>query len=169
MNEIQMFESEELGGTDAFVEKLIKKSLAKLEEEELSSDYFVRWELGACWVQHLQDQNSTEKDKKPSLEKANNEMKVEGLGKPLKALKNNKKKSDSTNTNCASEHSKSNPEGENDALSSSESQHETVAVENELVLKRMLSEAAFTRLKESGTGLHCKVNTLGVTKYFQVP
>lgn len=156
MNEIQMFESEELGGTDAFVEKLIKKSLAKLEEEELSSDYFVRWELGACWVQHLQDQNSTEKDKKPSLEKANNEMKVEGLGKPLKALKNNKKKSDSTNTNCASEHSKSNPEGENDALSSSESQHETVAVENELVLKRMLSEAAFTRLKESGTGLHCK-------------
>ncbi|CAK8560680.1 unnamed protein product [Lathyrus sativus] len=156
MTEIQMFESKELGGTDTFVEKLIKKSLAKLEEEELSSDYFVRWELGACWVQHLQDQNSTEKDKKPTLEKANNDMKVEGLGKPLKALKNNKKKSDSNNPNFASEHSKSNLEAENAALSSSESQHETAAAENELVLKRMLSEAAFTRLKESGTGLHCK-------------
>ncbi|WJX92500.1 hypothetical protein P8452_74132 [Trifolium repens] len=157
MAEIQLFESEELGGgTDTFVENLIKNSLAKLEEEELSSDYFVRWELGACWVQHLQDQNNTEKDKKPSLEKTNNEMKVEGLGKPLKALKNNKKKSDSSNPNFASEHSKSNLEAENAALSSSESQHETAAAENELVLKRMLSEAAFTRLKESGTGLHCK-------------
>ncbi|MCI33297.1 clustered mitochondria protein-like, partial [Trifolium medium] len=39
---------------------------------------------------------------------------------------------------------------------SSESQHEAAAAENELVLKQMLSEAAFTRLKESGTGLHCK-------------
>lgn len=157
MTEIQMFEGEELGGTDTFVEKLIKNSLANLEEEELSSDYFVRWELGACWVQHLQDQNSTEKDKKPSSEKTSNEMKVEGLGKPLKALKNNnKKKSDSSNPNFASESSKSNLEAEKAALSSSETQHETTAAENELVLKRMLSEAAFTRLKESGTGLHCK-------------
>lgn len=156
-----MFEGEELGGTDTFVEKLIKNSLANLEEEELSSDYFVRWELGACWVQHLQDQNSTEKDKKPSSEKTSNEMKVEGLGKPLKALKNNnKKKSDSSNPNFASESSKSNLEAEKAALSSSETQHETTAAENELVLKRMLSEAAFTRLKESGTGLHCKVNIL---------
>ncbi|KAJ1377512.1 Tetratricopeptide-like helical domain superfamily [Sesbania bispinosa] len=151
MTQIQMFESEELGGSHAFVEKLIKESLAKFEEEKPGLDYFVRWELGACWIQHLQDQNSTEKDKKSSLEKAKNEMKVEGLGKPLKALKNNKKKSDSSNTN-APEFSNT----ENASLPSSESQHETTAAENELVLKGMLSEAAFTRLKESGTGLHCK-------------
>lgn len=94
MTQTQMFE--ELSGSNAFVEKLIKESLSKLEEEELGLDYFVRWELGACWIQHLQDQNSADKDKKPSLEKAKNEMKVEGLGKPLKALKNNKKKSDSS-------------------------------------------------------------------------
>lgn len=34
-------------------------------------------------------------------------MKVEGIGKPLKALKNNKRKSDPSNPNLASEYSKS--------------------------------------------------------------
>lgn len=168
MGQTQMFESQELGGSHFLLEKLITESIAKLEKEEPSLDYFVRWELGACWVQHLQDQNNAEKDKKPSLEKANNEMKVEGLGKPLKALKNNKKKSDSSNPNFASDCSKSNQEAENAALPSIESQHETSEAENELFLKRMLSEAAFTRLKESGTGLHCKVSILSVAKYFQV-
>ncbi|RDY14370.1 Protein TSS [Mucuna pruriens] len=156
MTQIQTFEREELGASHAFMEKLIKESLAKLEEEEPSIDYFVRWELGACWIQHLQDQNNTEKDKKPSLEKAKNEMKVEGLGKPLKALKNYKKKSDSSYTNSAFEYSKFNREAESPLLPSIESHHETTEAENELVLKRMLSEEAFTRLKESGTGLHCK-------------
>ncbi|KAH1085586.1 hypothetical protein AAZX31_07G054200 [Glycine max] len=156
MSQIQTFESEEFGASHAFLEKLIKESLAKLEEEEPGIDYFVRWELGACWIQHLQDQNNTEKDKKLSLEKAKNEMKVEGLGKPLKALKNYKKKSDSSNTNSATEYSKFNREAESPPFPSIESQLETTEAENELVLKRILSEEAFTRLKESGTGLHCK-------------
>lgn len=163
-----MSESEMFGASHANMEKLIEESLAKLEEEEPVLDYFVRWELGACWIQHLQDQNNTDKDKKPYLEKAKNEMKVEGLGKPLKALKNYKKKSDSSNTNSASEYSKFNRDAETPPLPSIESQHETTEAENELVLKRMLSEEAFTRLKESGTGLHCKVSLLSVTKYFQV-
>ncbi|KAK7338058.1 hypothetical protein VNO77_18655 [Canavalia gladiata] len=161
MTQMQMSESEELGVSHAFVERLIKESLSKLEEEEPSLDNFIRWELGACWIQHLQDQKNTEKDKKPSLDKAKNEMKVEGLGKPLKALKNNKNKSDLSNAKLASENSKShlalvNGEPESAPLSSVEPRHETTAEENELVLKGMLSEAAFTRLKESGTGLHCK-------------
>lgn len=168
VSQIQTFESEELGASHAFVEKLIKENLAKLEEEEPGIDYFVRWELGACWIQHLQDQNNTEKDKKLSLEKAKNEMKVEGLGKPLKALKNYKKKSDSSNNNSATEYSKFNREAESPPFPSIESQLETTEAENELVLKRILSEEAFTRLKESGTGLHCKVSLLSVMKYFQV-
>lgn len=153
--------SEELGASQAFVESLIKESLAKLEEEEPNLDNFVRWELGACWIQHLQDQNNTDKDKKPSIEKAKNEMKVEGLGKPLKALKNNKKKSELNNSKLESENTRShacvNGEAESTLLPSIESQNETIAAENELVLKGMLPEAAFSRLKESGTGLHCKV------------
>lgn len=152
---------EELGASQGFVERLIKESLAQLEEEEPNLDNFVRWELGACWIQHLQDQNNTDKDKKPSVEKAKNEMRVEGLGKPLKALKNNKKKSDLNNSKLESENSRShvcvNGETESTLLSSIESKNETTAAENELVLKGMLPEAAFSRLKESGTGLHCRV------------
>jgi len=156
-----MPETEELGVSQAFVERLIKESLSKLEEEEPGLDNFIRWELGACWIQHLQDHN-TEKDKKPLLDKAKKEMKVEGLGKSFKVLKNNKNKSDRSSVKLASENSKShlarvNGEPESALVPSVESKHETEAAENELVLKGLLSEAAFTRLKESGTGLHSKV------------
>ncbi|CAL0302174.1 unnamed protein product [Lupinus luteus] len=161
VTEIQTLENEELGASHAFVESLIKESLSKLEVEERDLDNFVRWELGACWLQHLQDQNNTEKDKKPSLDKAKSEVKVEGLGKPLKPLKNSKNKSDLSNPKSASENSKSHHvcvigEAESASLPSAESQHETTTAENELVLKRILSGAAFNQLKESGTGLHCK-------------
>ncbi|BAT87848.1 Protein TSS-like protein [Vigna angularis] len=159
-NQMQMHETEELGVCQAFVERLIKESLSKLEEEEPGVDNFIRWELGACWIQHLQDHNS-EKDKKPLLDKAENEMKVEGLGKPFKALKNNKNKSDRSSVKLASENSKShvacvNGEPESALVLSVESTQETAAAKNELLRKGLLSEAAFTRLKESGTGLHSK-------------
>ncbi|XP_061999783.1 protein REDUCED CHLOROPLAST COVERAGE 1 isoform X1 [Rosa rugosa] len=156
----QGLEHEELSASCAFVEKLLEESLAKLDKEELDSDSFVRWELGACWIQHLQDQKNTDKDKKPLGGKAKNEMKVEGLGTPLKSLKNTKKKSDGANIKVQSDSSKSHADGvvgevEN-AIGSVESKFETSAKENELVLTEMLSDAAFARLKESETGLHCK-------------
>lgn len=158
---MQILEHEELSDSSAFVERLFEESLAKLEKEDLKADQFVRWELGACWIQHLQDQKNTEKDKKPSSEKARNEMKVEGLGTPLKSLKN-KKKSDANKVKLQSENSKTSVNGaigeaENAISPSLEPQLESNAKENELVLKRLLSDAAFARLKESETGLHCKV------------
>ncbi|KAI4328908.1 hypothetical protein L6164_021226 [Bauhinia variegata] len=160
MTQMQNLERDELGASHSFVERLLKESLAKLEKEEPVLDNFIRWELGACWIQHLQDQNNTEKDKKPSVEKGKNEMKVEGLGKPLKALKNNKRKSDVDNPkeleNSRSHAACVNGDAGGAPLPSLESQHETTAAENELVLKGMLPEEAFARLKESGTGLHCK-------------
>ncbi|CAJ1961296.1 unnamed protein product [Sphenostylis stenocarpa] len=166
LTQMQMPESEELEVSQAFVERLIEESLSKLEEEEPSLDNFIRWELGACWIQHLQDHNNIEKDKKPLLDKAKNEMKVEGLGKPFKALKNNKNKSDLSSVKLSSENSKSHQacvygEPESASVPSVESKHETATAENELVLKGLLSGAAFTRLKDSGTGLHCKVADFG--------
>lgn len=75
MTQMQFLKTEELGACNVFVEKLIKETLAKLEEEEPFLDNFVRWELGTCWIQHLQVQsNKKKKDKKPSLEKAKNEI-----------------------------------------------------------------------------------------------
>ncbi|CAL9007462.1 unnamed protein product [Prunus brigantina] len=158
---LQILEHEELSASCFFVEGVLEESLAKLEKEELDSDSFVRWELGACWIQHLQDQKNADKDKKPSTEKAKNEMKVEGLGTPLKSLKNSKKKSDGGNIKLQSESSKSPADGavgeaDNATSPSVESKFETNAKENELVLTEILSDAAFARLKESETGLHCK-------------
>lgn len=153
----QVLENEELSSSQVLVERLLEESLAKLEEEELKHKPFVRWELGACWIQHLQDQNNTEKDKKPSGEKPKNEMRVEGLGTPLRSLKN-KKKSDG---NTGSANSNSHPGAiENVTAASMEPQLETSSRDDEFVLRRKLSEEAFARLKGSETGLHRKVGTL---------
>ncbi|KAL4326045.1 hypothetical protein GQ457_11G001660 [Hibiscus cannabinus] len=147
----QVLEHEELNSSQVSIERLLEESLAKLEEEELEEKPFVRWELGACWIQYLQDQN-TQKDKKSSGEKPKNEMKLGGLGTPLRSLKN-KKKSDG---DIGSGNSNSHPDAvENVTTASIESQLETSS-RDEPVLKRKLSEEAFTRLKESETGLHLK-------------
>ncbi|KAF9669070.1 hypothetical protein SADUNF_Sadunf14G0069500 [Salix dunnii] len=165
MPNLQTSEFEELSASKAFVERLLEESLARLEEEVLERDHMVRWELGACWIQHLQDQKNTEKDKKPSTEKGKKpsmetEMKVEGLGTPLKSLKN-KKKSDESNLKTQLENSRPAYDGlrgavEDATLAYVESHLETDAKDNELALQQLLSDAAFARLKESDTGLHRK-------------
>ncbi|KAL0426121.1 UNVERIFIED_CONTAM: protein TSS [Sesamum radiatum] len=152
-------EGEEVDSSQAFVERLLEDSLTKLQEEEIEKDAFVRWELGACWVQHLLDQKKTEKEKKPSNEKAKNELKVEGLGTPLKSLKNRKKNSDGAdlqpeNFKSAAEEVKD--DAEKTMANVNESHLDTGANEAELILKTLLSDAAFTRLRESETGLHAK-------------
>ncbi|KAL0379395.1 UNVERIFIED_CONTAM: protein TSS [Sesamum angustifolium] len=152
-------EGEEVDSSQAFVERLLEDSLTKLQEEELEKDAFVRWELGACWVQNLQDQKKTEKDKKPSNEKAKNELKVEGLGTPLKSLKNRKKNSDRAdlqpeNFKSAAEEVKD--DAEKTMANVNGSHIDTGANEAELILKTLLSDAAFARLRESETGLHAK-------------
>ncbi|CAL9770522.1 unnamed protein product, partial [Musa acuminata subsp. burmannicoides] len=55
-NHLQSSRHEELSAAKKIVEKLLKDSLVKLEEEEAECNVSVRWELGACWIQHLQDQ-----------------------------------------------------------------------------------------------------------------
>ncbi|KAK4476339.1 hypothetical protein RD792_015488 [Penstemon davidsonii] len=157
----RLVECEELSSSQAFVERLLEESLTKLQDQELDKDDFVRWELGACWVQHLQDQKKTEKEKKTSNEKSKNELKVEGLGTPLKSLKNRKKSSDGSIAELQPEKKKSTAEEVKDEAGKTmtnvtESQFDTAASESELMLKTMLSDSAFTRLKESDTGLHAK-------------
>ncbi|KAJ8900444.1 hypothetical protein K2173_025221 [Erythroxylum novogranatense] len=161
----QNFEHEELIAAQVFVEKVLEESLAKLEEEESEKDNYIRWELGACWIQHLQDQKNTEKDKKPSMETGKKpapekEMKVEGLGTPLRSLKSSKKRLDENNKKLHSETRSTldtvTAEAENDISVSTKSQLEMTAHANELTLQTLLPDTAFARLKESDTGLHCK-------------
>ncbi|KAG1335034.1 protein TSS [Cocos nucifera] len=169
LNQSQSSKQEELTAAQAFVEKLLDESLVKLEEEKTSSNIFMRWELGACWIQHLQDQNNAEKekkqtgekDKKQSGEKAKSETRVEGLGKPLKVLKNLKKKADSSEQGSSSLDKKSSDElvggeSQNANLPFVDPQGDGKASENGCTLKDLLPDPAFTRLKESETGLHLK-------------
>ncbi|XP_019191220.1 PREDICTED: protein TSS [Ipomoea nil] len=142
--------------SQAFVKRVLEESITKLQEEEIKADAFIRWELGACWIQHLQDQKKSEKEKKPPAEKIKNEMKVEGLGTPLKSLKNKKKNSDGNNMELQSDNPKSaaygiSEESEKTVVPSTNSHDE-----NQIILQTLLSDAAFNRLKESETGLHLK-------------
>ncbi|KAJ0964926.1 hypothetical protein J5N97_026064 [Dioscorea zingiberensis] len=162
-NHPESIKHEEIVSAQVLVANVLKASLAKLAEEEAERETFVRWELGACWIQHLQDQKNVEKDKKQvggkdkkqTNDKARSETKVEGLGKPLKFLRDPKKKSDANDENSSLVDGKS-PEVIVGLETQRESLGETKSSQKELLLKDLLSDVAFTRLKESETGLHQK-------------
>ncbi|XP_073126051.1 protein REDUCED CHLOROPLAST COVERAGE 1 isoform X2 [Henckelia pumila] len=156
-----LLKCDDLCSSQACVERILEDSLSKLGEEETHTDAFVRWELGACWVQHIQDQKKTEKEKKTSHDKAKNELKVEGLGTPLKSLKSKKKTSDKSTAVLQPETFKSTADEVKDDAEKAvkivtESQFQSETPESELMLKSLLSDAAFSRLKESETGLYTK-------------
>lgn len=119
------------------VQELVKINLTKLEEKRASFERPIRWELGSCWVQHLQKKEIVMENVfgKP----ATNDEKIKGLGKQFKVLKSKNKKSENVSTVKADLGKKSIDE------------------HFETDLKELLSEKAFSRLKETGTGLHLKV------------
>ncbi|KAM3332637.1 hypothetical protein ACQJBY_028044 [Aegilops geniculata] len=166
----QSHRQEELTAAQTYAENLLKESLQNLEEEETDKQSFMRWELGACWVQHLQDLKKSDKDKKQGdgkekkkmVDKAVKETKIEGLGKPLKALKHPKNAVDASGKGSSSGNKSltdATSSGENQKVnpSSVESpQGDCITSESEILLKDVLLDSAFTRLKDSETGLHQK-------------
>ncbi|KAK1302748.1 hypothetical protein QJS10_CPB12g00851 [Acorus calamus] len=165
-NHLKGSEHEQINAAQGFVKRVLEESLSKLQKAEVNQDTFTRWELGACWIQHLQEQKTAEKDKKQSgdndkkksFQKIKNGSKIEGLGKPLRVLNNAKNKSDGKKNETVPEDGRSHEVGhEGDKPHFMESPGATNVTENEVVLKQLLPDPAFVRLKESGTGLHCKV------------
>lgn len=134
-----------------FVRKIMTDSLQKLECEAPRETRPIRWELGACWVQHLQNQTSEKADTKKN-EETKDVPTVKGLGKQFGQLKEIKKKTDEKSGKGAStkENTSTNT---NDAQTVNSS---STKEDNEAILQRWLPEAAFQRLKESETGLHAK-------------
>lgn len=129
------------------VREVMEESLLRLQEEPAKKSRSIRWELGACWVQHLQNQASGKiESKKPEETKL--EPVVKGLGKQGALLKEIKKKTDSGT-------SKVEPGKEVDPTNQKalEKQDE----DKEQMWKTLLPESAYLRLKESETGLHKKV------------
>ncbi|XP_019445087.1 PREDICTED: protein TSS-like [Lupinus angustifolius] len=141
--------SDDFDASENVVRKVVQECLEKIKEEPDVSKRSIRWELVSCWMQHLQKQETSTDSSSTSKEDVNDvEQAVKGLGKQFKLLKRREKKpssldgtdSSSGNMNVCTDKVEPN----NDDLSSSTE------------LEKLLSEEAFLRLKESGTGLHLK-------------
>ncbi|KAL9244698.1 hypothetical protein vseg_018447 [Gypsophila vaccaria] len=134
------------------ITRIINDSLTKLADEKPVDDQSeIRWELGSCWIQHLQKQESEQKSPKEVETKTNGEVSVKGLGKEFKSLKKREKKSSADGKEEAdSEVSGLEPE---EAMTK---ETEAAAVATGVELEQLLSEESFLRLKETGTGLHLK-------------
>ncbi|KAF6155004.1 hypothetical protein GIB67_035751 [Kingdonia uniflora] len=142
-------ELEDLLSARSSVRKIINDSLETLQKETTKQRTSIRWELGACWVQHLQNQASGKMESKKA-EETKDEPAVKGLGKQGGLLKEIKKKADDkTSKGVNSDMSKNLDTVERKEL-------EKQDLEKEMILRKLLPEAAFTHLKESKTGLHIK-------------
>uniref|UniRef100_A0A1J3IKT3 Clustered mitochondria protein n=1 Tax=Noccaea caerulescens TaxID=107243 RepID=A0A1J3IKT3_NOCCA len=147
-------DSDDLESFRCIVRELVKINLTKLEEKEASSERPLRWELGSCWVQHLQKKETVMENVpgKPEMN-GETELSVKGLGKQFKVLKIKNKKSENISTVVKEKEEKISLrelDGEADQGQKRIDQH------FETELKELLSDEAFSRLKESGTGLHLK-------------
>lgn len=155
----QSTDFENLRSARSLVRKVIEDSLLKLQEEPSKHTRSIRWELGACWVQHLQNQasgkNESKKTEEPKLEPA-----VKGLGKQGALLKDIKKKTDGRINKT--EQGKQVPADNNldmNEKSDATDQKELEKRDEEMeeLWKKLISESAYLRLKELETGLHLKV------------
>ncbi|XP_020672627.1 protein TSS [Dendrobium catenatum] len=129
----------------SLVRKLLSISLAKLEKDDQSHRKSIRWELGQCWVQHLQQDTGKSQPKNSEVTKV--EPTIKGLGKQLKEIK--KKLEERAGIIDPSK------DGFVDA-SKHQMLDDCIQQEQEGILMKLLPEAAFLRLKESNTGLHVK-------------
>ncbi|EEF44839.1 eukaryotic translation initiation factor 3 subunit, putative [Ricinus communis] len=133
------------------VRQVVKESLTKLEETPISSERSIRWELGSCWLQHLQKQEtSTDTDSKCSEEHNETVHAVKGLGKEFKFLKKRDRKVNMDITLVKEENDTGSCRLN---VGTDEGQHSN-GESNEL--EGLITEEAFLRLKETGTGLHLK-------------
>ncbi|KAK4431900.1 protein TSS [Sesamum alatum] len=148
---IQNVDVEESNTSMPLVRQVLGESLLRIQEEESKPTKSVRWELGACWVQHLQNQTSGKNESKKN-EEAKVEPAVKGLGKNGGLLKEFKKKPDDQ-----SNKSDSNKElSGGDSSDVNKKEDEKRDEEKEIMWRKLLPEAAYLRLKESETGLHLK-------------
>ncbi|KAJ4718449.1 Tetratricopeptide repeat (TPR)-like superfamily protein [Melia azedarach] len=137
------------------VRRVIKQSLTKLEGEPTASERSIRWELGSCWVQQLQKQE-TPMDKNSGSSGADNEAEhaVKGLGKQFKFLKKRDNKPNSVGSINEKNEVDNEPWSMN--LGTNVRQEDNGELKSEMGLKKLISKEAFLCLKETGTGLHSK-------------
>ncbi|XP_017407554.1 protein REDUCED CHLOROPLAST COVERAGE 3 isoform X2 [Vigna angularis] len=141
--------------TKSLVRKVIQEGIEKIKEEPSISKRSIRWELGSCWMQHLQKQETSSDNCSKNKEDGNDvEQAVKGLGKQFKFLKKREKKSNNVDGTDSREQNDSSPGDVNDNADKVEPNSGDISNSSEL--EKLLSNEAFLRLKESGTDLHTK-------------
>ncbi|XP_024008613.1 protein TSS isoform X2 [Eutrema salsugineum] len=152
-NQPSQFDSDDLESFRCIVQELVKINVKKLEEKGAFSERSIRWELGSVWIQHLQKKEKPMENVcgKPAMN-GETEPSIKGLGKQFKVLKNKNKKSENVSTGKEKEENISLCELDGEAYLGQKS----IDQHFESELKELLSEEAFSRLKESGTDLHLK-------------
>ncbi|KAJ6958164.1 protein TSS-like [Populus alba x Populus x berolinensis] len=155
---LQGGDHESLRSARSLVRKILEDSLLKLQEESSKCTKSIRWELGACWIQHLQNQASGKAEAKKT-EETKPEPAVKGLGKQGALLREIKKKTD-VRTSKTEEgkdvSSGTNLDTSKKSDSTNQEESEKMDEKMEVMWKKLLPEAAYLRLKESETGLHLK-------------
>lgn len=142
----------DVGTSRCLVQTVIKDSLTKLDDNRATAESCIRWELGSCWVQHLQKQEKLADNSSGSHKDDNKvETVVKGLGKEFKLLKKREKKMPS-----ASEKDEENDAGSS-SLNMENSREDNKISESDSELLKYVPEEAFLRLKDTGIGLHTKV------------
>ncbi|KAJ3699054.1 hypothetical protein LUZ61_002759 [Rhynchospora tenuis] len=139
----QCSDVEDMHSSMFLVKRVLADSITKLQSESHEGKRPIRWELGACWVQHLQN----EKNEPKKTEENKTGQTVKGLGKKFGQLKEIKKKTEDN----GGHDSNSNATTLNNKMDISNAKED-----NEVELRKLISESAFVRLKESETGLHTK-------------
>ncbi|KAG8379796.1 hypothetical protein BUALT_Bualt07G0126600 [Buddleja alternifolia] len=139
------------GTSRCLVLKVMEDNLRKLQANPATAESCIRWELGSCWVQHLQKQETPSDDNSGSHKDDKKvEPVVKGLGKQFKLLKKKEKKIPSASGN----------DNDTDAGSSSQNMEnnsgEIRISESNCDLLKYVPEEAFLRLQETGIGLHTK-------------
>ncbi|XP_042486363.1 protein TSS-like, partial [Macadamia integrifolia] len=133
------------------VRKVINDSLTKLEGELAVTERCIRWELGSCWVEHLQKYDTPVSNSSKNIVEENGaELDVKGLGKQLKVLKKREKKTDGIAEDSSSTGIMFTGES-TDLEDRKKGKHN-----GDTDIKKLVPEAAFLRLQNTGTGLHQK-------------
>lgn len=127
-----------------------------LKEKPIDSERSIRWELGSCWIQHLQKKETLLEKSSIGPDDVNEaEHAVKGLGKQFKFLKRREKKQSTVSSTWDKEENDSRPGNLHVETDSGELCNGELCSTAEL--EKLLSEDAFLRLKETGTGFHLKV------------
>ncbi|KAF9589841.1 hypothetical protein IFM89_028776, partial [Coptis chinensis] len=143
---IQNSELEDLWSARSLVSKVLQDGLEQLQKEATNPRLSIRWELGACWVQHLQNHAPENTDAKKT-EEAKVEPAVKGLGKHGGLLKEIKKKTDEKSLNAEQGRDNvstngPNPRGKLESIDDKEL--EKKELEKEMMLRRNFVSRAKT-------------------------